>query len=132
MTTHYAIGRFVVRVCLVAGYALGAVLGASMGLATKTNTQIIIGALLGAAVLGLLSHGLYHAVLALFDIADHAREANLLAQAQISAKRPPATPRPAPDPTPGADLHPGETDLQWAQRIEREEAAAFRARAAKI
>jgi hypothetical protein len=129
MTTSYPIGRSVVRGCILLGYVLGAIFGATFGVANKTNAQVIIGALLGCVIIGILAHGFYQAILALFDISDHARESNRLAQVHRSALR--QSPPPTSAPIPGADLHPGETDIQWAKRIEREDAAAFRARAAK-
>jgi len=149
METHYTVGRIIAGVCIGLGYAAGAIALVAGVIGLKSGGIVII----FWAVLGsVLNHGFWQMVLALFDLADSNRElVNLQRDANAAAKRSPPTvpqvaPRPASPsmppttrvaqdsaPTPlevPRGMLPGETDAQWARRIEREDAEAFKRRSA--
>lgn len=156
--TRYRIGRSVASAGIGLGWCAAAALVAWGGMAGAREPDIsrLIGVLLGLLVggmagtlLGLVNHGFWQLAIAVFDIADHTAPLPAEAPAPspvVATRPPPVTRRPPPpdaDKTPpegvpaGPPLppvvlpngpRPGETDEQWAQRIEREEAAAFRQR----
>jgi hypothetical protein len=152
MTDRYRMGRTLARTMIILGWAisgLGAVLMLANGAQSRGNMIVVaIAAICIGIIAGALNHGLWQALVALFDIADTTHNAHIEADKQTELLRRMVTrsspDAPAPPPTrgeiwapaplprqpdpPPAGIRPGETAQQWAKRIQDEEAAAFRAR----
>lgn len=152
METQYRLGRGIASTCVGFGYAFGALAILSGALSIKDGGAVQV---FWGILCPVLNHGLWQTVKALFDIADNSREQMSLQRETMEAigsglKGPTETVRrqPAPAPTPGevwapqigqeaiptpverpVGMRPGETEQQWAKRIEREEAEAFKRRA---
>ncbi|MBN8524603.1 MAG: hypothetical protein J0M02_04625 [Planctomycetes bacterium] len=161
-TTRYLFGRGLAHALIIIGWIVaGLVVVAATFAMTMGKEGIppilraLIGLLIGSVaggVIGAVNHGVWQALLALFDIADHTQQQTDILQrldyrsdqhdrpavrnrVVTSAPTPgevwaapvePTPPRPSPAPFVPAGKRAGETDEQWARRIEREEVEAFK------
>jgi hypothetical protein len=149
MTSPYTFGRGMATAMITIGWIVGGlvctllVVGSIYDARVPVARAVMIGAgIVGGFFIGSMNHGFWQAMIALFDIADNTRRQTELAEEHA---RPPrqVRPQPAPAPvshntvTPTDPLPPvklpngprqGESEADWAKRIEREEAAAFKRR----